>query len=320
MKEDKSNRLKNWIQIRHLNVFVLLLFLSLIVSVLTNLSNYTTQTFKVELVPTNLQKEELLTQNEPKFISVDVSAQGFSLLKFVFKDLKLNVDFSNLRKDQNYHYWDQDSQKSSLYKVFGKDLEIKNIAPSVVKFKYDKQSVKRVLVKINSNISFATGFDFTNRLKPYPDSIDLIGPKKLIDPIESVSTILLELMDLKSDINQSIGLQALENIKFSKDQVSLKGQVERFTEGEISLPLNIINLPENYTISTFPHKIDLIFYTSLSSFNSVSTSDFRVECDFNDIDLANNILIPRLVFKSDKIKSASLMVSKLQYILNKNEN
>ena len=138
MKEDKSNRLKNWIQIRHLNVFLLLLFLSLIVSVLTNLSKSTTQTFNVELVPTNLEKEELLMQNEPKYISVDVSAQGFSLLKFVFKDLKLNVDFSNLREDQDYHYWDQDLQKSSIYNVFGKALEIKNITPSVVKFKYDK--------------------------------------------------------------------------------------------------------------------------------------------------------------------------------------
>ena len=80
---NKNKTIKsNLVQGKRLNVFVLFLFLSFLISLLVKLSNTYTQTLKFELVPTQLLSNEVLISKASKSIKVTLSGKGFELLKY----------------------------------------------------------------------------------------------------------------------------------------------------------------------------------------------------------------------------------------------
>ena len=60
---------------KRLNVFVLFLVLSFIISLLVKLSNTYTQTLSFQLVPTQLKSNELIVSEEPQTINVTISGR-----------------------------------------------------------------------------------------------------------------------------------------------------------------------------------------------------------------------------------------------------
>ena len=66
---------------KRLNVFVLFLLLSFLISLLVKLSDTYTQTLRFELQPTQLESNEVLISKEAKTINVTISGKGFELLK-----------------------------------------------------------------------------------------------------------------------------------------------------------------------------------------------------------------------------------------------
>ena len=80
-KKNKNIKLKS-AQEKRLNVFLLFLFLSFVISLLVKLSNTYTQTLNFELSPTELKSNELIISEVPKSINVTISGRGFELLKY----------------------------------------------------------------------------------------------------------------------------------------------------------------------------------------------------------------------------------------------
>ena len=157
-------------------------------------------------------------------------------------------------------------------------------------------------------------------LKSHPDSIAIVGPKKYLENINKVSTKNITLNDVQKDIETTVDLDVSNYpayLKFSKTKVLLTGKVDKFTEGKIAVPVQLVNLPKNLTLSIFPKEIPVVFYTSLSAYNSIERNDFRIECDYNSLDLSSNVMIPKLVLYPKSAKTAELQINSLEYVITK---
>ena len=99
MIKKHKNIKSNLIQGKRLNVFVLFLFLSFLISLLVKLSNTYTQTLQFELQPTQLESNEVMVLKDAKTINVTLSGKGFELLKYYVEARIIDVDFSQLNKD-----------------------------------------------------------------------------------------------------------------------------------------------------------------------------------------------------------------------------
>ena len=295
MKDKLKNRLNYFIKIKRFNVFLLFLILAFVISITTKLSNNITQTITVQLKPFNVPVTDVLIEDKPKFINVTINSQGFNLIKYAFKDLKLKVNFSEISKDSLNYLWNKDLEGYRISKLFDNSTLIQDISPKELSFEYDLQSVKKIPVVINSKVEFSPGFNFVSSLRSKPDSILIIGPKAVVDSIFNISTNKLEFKNLKQDINQTVELKLNKKLKYSESIVQILGEVDRFTEGQFNIPVKIINTPENLNVTIFPKYVPVIFYTSLTAYNSIDKSDFVVECDFSSINQENNILFPKLV-------------------------
>ena len=310
----------NWIQIKRLNVFVLFLVLAFIISMVAKLSNQLSQTLQLKLIPTQLSTKEILTENKPNYVYVTIKTQGFNMLKYAFKDLAIEIDVTKLEKDGSFYHWRTNPKDLKLLNYFDSDVIVEAITPNTVSFTYDVQSLKKIPVVVRATPEFALGYDLLNDLKSQPDSVTVVGPKVLLDSISNVFTSNLLLTDVKKDINQTVALEITPNLSFSNKFVQIKGEVDKFTEGKLNIPVSVINLPEAISLSIFPKEVPVVFYTNLNSYNSIDATDFVVVCDYNRLDTSTNLLTPILESYPPTIKNASLQINKLEYVINKSND
>ncbi|MDG1793944.1 MAG: hypothetical protein P8H44_05265 [Flavobacteriaceae bacterium] len=316
---NKNKTIKsNLVQGKRLNVFVLFLVLSFLISLLVKLSNTYTQTLKFELVPTQLLSNEVLISNASKSIKVTLSGKGFELLKYYIYPPKIEVDFSQLNKDKALYYWTERSQFEHIINYFDEKVTLKSINPDTILYPYDRQFIKKIPVEIAVKSSFAVGYDLVQPFRSDPDSITLMGPESVLKSINAVRTKTTTFTAVNTTINKVVGLDIKNKsnqLTYSHKKVSIHAEVDKFTEGTVSVPVTIVNVPENLTINFFPKEIRVLFYTSLKAYNSVKAHQFSVECDFNALTTDNKYLNPLLVTQPKTVKTAKLETTEFEYVI-----
>ena len=316
-KKNKNIKLK-LVQEKRLNVFVLFLFLSFLISLLVKLSNNYTQTLNFEFSPTGLKSNEVIISEVPKSINVTISGRGFELLKYYIEKPVIEVDFSQLRKNNTQYVWSKSEQLDKIINHFDSKIVVKSINPDTVVFPFDSQFIKKVPVMVIVNPTFAVGFDLIDDFRSSPDSITVTGPESMLKIINSVSTKKIELNEINSAVDFPVELNispSLSQLNFSHQSVSVVANVGKFTEGMVNVPVTIVNVPEDLIINFFPKEISVVFYSSLEAYANINEADFIVECDFNLLTADNNYLNPVLVKQPLDVKTAQLKITQLEFII-----
>lgn len=314
----KSKVLKS-IKNKKLNVFGLFLLLTFGFLALTKLSKKYTEDIVLNMAYVNLPEQRVITLDSSPKCNAEVSAYGFNLLFYHFKKHSVKIDFNRDVFVKNNHYiWVANNNKQRINAQLGTAIELISLKPDTVIFPFETLFVKKVPVILNSEISFKLGHDIMNDLIIKPDSIKVIGTQAEVDQINKVETEILDLKEVSDTINTVISLKKLDNnkIKFSKNSVKVLAKVEKFTEGTLEVPITIVNKPLDVSINYFPKTIAVSYYVSLNNYKNIKPLDFKVECDFSEIENTNKTFFtPKLIKSPDLVKNARLKQNKVEFIL-----
>lgn len=319
MKRKLKSKIESFIKSKKINIFLLFLTLSFIILVLTKLSKNYTNTITFTINKVNIPEEHIVLSDTNQKLNITIKTYGFKLLKYYFKKPSITIDFLNdVDKKDAVYTWEKSKGYSKLHSQFDKNIELVNITPSVLSFRYDVNAIKMVPVNLNSTIKFSPGYDLLGDYLLQPDSIQLIGPKMLVSGIEFMETDTIIFNQIKSDILKTVSLKLPENsedIKFSNTNVLVTGTVVKYTEGVLNIPVMVKNIPESIKIKYFPKVVGVTFYTSLSDFNSITTKDFKVECDFSTITSDNSFLSPEIIQKPEAVKNVRIKQKRIEFII-----
>lgn len=313
------SKIKTFIKSRKLNVFLIFFLLAFFILVLSRLSvNYTsTVKFKVNLE--NVPEEMIVLNDSLNTLNLTMSTNGFAWLKYYIKTPSIAIDFKNeVRKSDSLFIWSLSRGYAGINLQFGKDIDVKTINPDSLFFKVDINAVKIIPVKPNIEIKFSPGYNVLEDLKTKPDSVKVIGPQSLLNTLNFIETETLKKNNINKPFSTKLKLkiEALDSqILVKTKTVSIDVKTEKFTEGTLSLPINIINVPNNLEVNFFPKTINLSFYTSLESYNAIKESDFEIVCDFNEHSNTSTYLSPKLVKFPKAIKTSRLHQQKIEYII-----
>jgi hypothetical protein len=303
---------------RRVNIFILFIVLAFLFSVLTKLSKNYTKTFSFHINVINVPEDVVIIKDSTINMRIMVTAYGFRQIKYYLKKPSIDIDFSTLDKNTTHYNWIAKRELSNIIRQFDINEKIESIIPDTIVFRYDVNTIKKIPVVLDVDIKFSSGFDVNGAFKIEPDSISVIGPKIVLDSISMIYAEKLELDNVVSDVNSTVKLKLLsqhQDLKFSQKQAQVTGTVEKFTEGIIEVPVNVINIPKNIKIKYYPKTIPVIYYTSLSNFKSISSSSFIVESDYNSLSAADSYLIPEIVQQPDLVKNARLSIKRIEFIL-----
>lgn len=305
---------------KKLNVFGLFFLLAFLILVLSKLSKSYTEVITVGVNYVNLPDNRVLTMDESPEIHVEVTTFGFNLLGSYFYDKTIAIDLLNdAYISHDTYVWIANRALPNIEKQFGKSFNIESVKPDTLKFPFGTLSVKKVPVKLNSNVTYASGYDTLDGLVVTPDSIKVIGSDTEIQNIKHIETSELNLFNIKENIDATVKLNLPEvanTIKLSQNDISVRAEVQKFTEGTLEIPIVINNLPSDTKINYFPKTIKVSYEVSLNDYNSVKPAGFKIECDYLEIEASNKSYFTPIFKKIPaNVKRVKMKQDKIEYVI-----
>lgn len=313
LKSDIQSSIKS----KKLHVFFLFLISAFVILIFTKLSKEYTKTIPFTIEKTNVSQENIIL-NDSVALKITLKTHGFKWLTYYFSKPKITINFKNeVYKKDSVFVW----KKSKAYiehTKFGSKVNVLNMNPEFLTFRYGVNMVKKVPVKLHADMVFSAGFDISKPFVLKPDSIVVVGPEEEVAKINSVYTKYVSLKEVSRNISESIKLKLPAkhtNLKFSNTEVLLKASVEKFTEGTLKVPINIINVPEGTSLKYFPNEVNVSYYVSLSNYKMIQSKDFRVICDFTKSIKNKALLIPELAQFPNRVKNVKINQQRIEFII-----
>lgn len=315
----KSKFLKS-VKSKRINVFLLFLALSFMFLLLTKLTKDYTKTITFNIEPINAVENHVILKDSTHKFDITFRSYGFKFLRYYLSTPSVTVDLKDLDSSDKNYVWTSVKGIAHINSQFSENVKLLAVNPDYVIFKYDINGIKKVPIHFTSEVAFSPGFDILDGYKITPDSIKMVGPQILLDSIELVSTEVLRLSDINGNIDMQLNIilpDSSENIVYSHKKINVNGQVDKFTEGTIEVPIDLVNVPADISVNYFPKTINVLYYTSLSNFKQVKNSDFIVECDFNNLKEESTFLEPKLIKFPENVKNIKLGQKHIEFIISK---
>jgi len=316
-----NNMQKSFKSNRKLHIFLLFLLLAFVFWMLIKLSRPYTSSVNVHLVYTDVPENKMLQSAPKSKVEVTLNAVGFKLLKHKFSNREIEVSLKNIKKKTSTKYY---LLSSNVLKSVDKSFiesNVTDISPDTLYFELGKSISKKVKVEADVSIQYKTGYHLTGELKIEPAYITVTGPKSQVDSIIYLSTKNTKLTNVYDTIDEEIAIlmnDKLAKLEYSATKVRIKGGVEKFTERTLEIPVKVKNVPNSYTISTFPSKVKVVFQIGLSDFNKINENDFEVICDYSIVESdAVDYLIPKINSKPNLVGSVKIVPNKIEFLLEK---
>ena len=313
------NKIKQLLRTRRINVFFVFFIIAFSILIINKLSKtyINTLRFKVEIV--SIPEDIILRNLNEVTIPVQFENTGFNWIRFVFKQPKITLD---LKEDFSVKdsYFAYSVTKGKIIKKLPKYSKNIEVSLDTLKLKFDKLASKKVPVVSDVVISYAPGINSFEGLIFTPNSVTVVGSETEVNKIEKIKTSQIVLESVIKPLNKTISLELdslPSSISVMDKTVEAKLDVQQFTEGQLKIPITLKNKPDEVTITFFPKQVTVSYYLPLKDFKSVTKTSFNAVLDYKTITLTNNYVYPELKVLTDKVKSARIKESKIEYIITK---
>lgn len=181
-----------------------------------------------------------------------------------------------------------------------------------------RKTVKRIPVNVPVNIHFRSGYKWSHDPIVNPDSIEIVGNKVYLDAINEVFTDTLYYDGLDQNLRLTIPLESpFKEVFFKTQEVEFSGEVLKFTENTIDIPINLTVENPQYQVEIFPKIVKLTYQIPIEKFNEVTVNDFEVSCVISNEVLTNdqqNLLLPQLSKKPEWVNYYNIEPTEIRFI------
>jgi hypothetical protein len=314
MKKQLKNPFKN----AKIKAFLFFLVLATFFWILTKFSKQYAATTDAIIEYTNVPESMLLTDENLKEISFDITTNGFEFLFYQFDKPKVSIDISEYFEDGKE---DAVVPKNELIKLISSQLKsnlaVKNLSANELIIKLDAIKSKKVPIIVHKELQFKNGFRAVDSIWVKPDSVIVAGPSEFLEKVNSIGTVLLVEKGIEKSISRTISLQNPEKEKLSMvpKEVVVSLAVAEFSQNELILPVEVVGVPENTIIKLIPKVITIMFEASVDNFKGITKSDFRVVCNYEDRNKEENFMIPKLAQQPKGVFNVEFDTDKIDYLI-----
>lgn len=273
---------------RRVIVFFICLLIAVALWFLNALGKDYSATLSYPVKYVNPPKELFLANTPPSKFDLKVHAHGFTLLrhKLTFSLSPLVVDLSELSRSSGELLPKMEISSNALIKKMSaqisKEINIDEISPQSITLTFDNLKSKKVPVIPDIKMEFKAQHYLNGEATAEPESLKITGPAHIIDTILYLKTKFQAFTNLDSKTEKAIAVVHPENTTLSEEKITLTFPVEEFTEKEVSVPIGIVNYPENIELKLFPSHVSVSFLVAFSEYENVTSSDFSATVDYNE--------------------------------------
>jgi len=272
---------------------------------------------------TNFPEDKILVNDLDKYFDIRVKGFGYKLLEYKIsnKFLPFVIDVNSItmrmysRKDYVKFYALTKNLSDKIEQQLSSELQIITIQPDTLFFDFADRIHKKVPVVSRVKPLPASQYMIKDQILITPDSITISGANPIIDTINQVYTKKVEINDLTQNFQEFVAIQRYDNVDYSDEKVKISITIEKFTEGNLKVPLKVKNVPDSLILRTFPDEISVSYFVALSDYDKVLPQFFDAEVDYNDININNNKVKVRVTNWPDYIRSLRFYPQAVEYLI-----
>lgn len=284
-----------------------------------NLSQTFTNNTFFELNYINTPKDVILAKKPKDKIQVRLKSVGFQLLAFGLQPKQIYLDLSKVIEKEGDYQLTTDQIRIQIESQLASNSVLIDFEKDPIIFDFTSLKTKKVKVAALIELSYSNNFTLNNKLLISPDSIEITGPKSMLDTIKNVYTNTVKLANLSEDFSISSPLRLpklSENFKVSHENVKISGTVVKFGERLIKVPISVINLPEGVKMRTFPETTEVRIQGTLDKIKKADANEFKVIADYKLVSThGGNRIAISLAQYPDYLIDVSIAINEVEFIL-----
>jgi len=266
---------------RRLSAFFTCLVLAALAWLCITLSNQYNYTVKRVLSYKNTPQKRAFHSLQSDTVDVTIKGTGWQMIYAMmhYSSNNLAVDLRPLNTGNNVVLSAQQTQV-----VDGEiNHDVVSFNPDTLYFDFLNRMVKRVPIKLLSNITYQQQFSEANNPVLKPSYITIVGPSDRLNKITEWDTDSLVVKKANETIRTRLNLQPVNegNITIYPKTIDVVFPVDEFTEKTLQIPVKLINNSDFYNVKVFPEKVTVTFMTSLRRYTETDENYFEAEADLN---------------------------------------
>ncbi|MFT6843863.1 MAG: YbbR domain-containing protein [Flavobacteriales bacterium] len=281
-------------KITHVNrkntiIFVICLGVSTAMWLLMSLSETYVASVKVPVEFSNFPKDKIVISTMLKEVEMDVEAAGFSLVSYrLFSSFNpLHIDLSLVEDDKTDKKITVSSQfiKEKLSQQLSSQDRLIRLKPETIQLEYSQKEYKKVPVVVHDSLQFRKQYFLDQAVQVMPDSVELFGPRIILDKINKIETAVVHITDVHQTLSKDIVVaipDSLKDLSINVKTVKATWLIDQYTEGNCNLAITSKGLPRNQTVKFFPDSVRITYQVGLNHFDQINPNMFVVEADFSD--------------------------------------
>lgn len=299
-------------------VFLLFLTFSFLSWAVSKLSQSYDSWTTIALTPINLPDSLFMDHAKNLDVKLLLRANGFQLVGMGLGNNKLKVDVSSVSHRQNAYYITAGRAQRQLQRSIAGSAQLLDIEPDTLYFNLYKVATKKVPVVANVDIQLMPNHLVKDGFKITPDSVILKGPAQDLDSITKIGTEQMSLTNVDNNFSVSLALpnpKYLSNAELLTTKVLVSGTVVGFSEKIFEIPVVVDNIPQGFTVRTFPKYVSLLCKATEEDLIRLSEMDFEVGAVYDPVLTNNEVLALEITEYPASALSVRLLQDSVDFLL-----
>ena len=278
-------------------MFSVFLVISFFIWFLNALSNNYTSVIEYPLIYTDFPEDRVFVGEAPEHLELRINAHGYAILRY--RTFRKPVPISFNASAYSLNIPGQDSSRAYILTRYHKEqvsrqlpseLQLLEIKPDTLHFQFARRTTRMVKILPNFRYQVDQQFTLKDGIILEPDSVEVTGPDIILDTLSYVFTERSDLGQLSRNFSDKVKLKRASDLEYSRSKVNCSFELERFTEVQLSIPIDVLNLPDSIALQTFPSSTKLTCNVGLSKYDRVDGSLIRAVVDYSDIGEGTKLL------------------------------
>ncbi|MDX8341280.1 hypothetical protein SLH46_18920 [Draconibacterium sp. IB214405] len=264
---------------------------------------------------------QFLANTPPEKLDLKVEAHGFTLLRhklsFAYSPIVLNLTniTRNVELNNGAYLVPTNTLQRRISSQISNEISLQQVSPDIIRIELDSLKTKTIKVKADVTVNFKAQFNFKNPIKLRPNEVKITGPASTVDSIQYLVTEKREFENVDASASRKIKVLHPETTTLVPQEVLLQLDVEKYTEKQLRLPIQVVNKPADVRIKLFPSEITLNCLVGLSEFDNISSADFRAVIDYSSINDNDSRLPVKIAHKPTFVEITRYTPESVEYLI-----
>lgn len=251
--------------------------------------NYTSE-LAFPLVYSDFPEDKVFVGQLPDHLDLQINAHGYALLRYKMfrkaEPISFSVSSFNLSGGEEgaSAYLLTRYVRDQISRQLPSELQLLEIKPDTLHFRFADRLTRKLEIRADFNFTIDKQFTIKDKIILTPDSVVVSGPDLILDTLDYVLTERLDLGELTRNYSDKVRLSRHADLEYDVSRVSCAIELERFTELQVSVPIEVLNLPDSILLQTFPPSVTLSCKVGLSKYDRIENYPFRAVVDYEQIE------------------------------------